>query len=202
MLPQPIPARSNACLEPKSARRHVLTPITEKSRPSVSVERSVSTSCTKFRAAPGACARPAANGWLGAATGMSSTPPTLIRSMPGSVASTPLMPISAMPEWTSWVTAPSASTYSRSVTVGNVASNARIASTSRAVGSITSTARAISASSPSSNPLTLARRLSTTTETERASDSTAAPASVNAGLRAWSRSNSCTQSCCSRLAIA
>jgi len=119
MLPQPIPARSNACLEPKSARRHVLTPITEKSRPSVSVERSVSTSCTKFRAAPGACARPAANGWLGAATGMSSTPPTLIRSMPGSVASTPLMPISAMPEWTSWVTAPSASTYSRSVTVGN-----------------------------------------------------------------------------------
>ena len=201
MLPQPIPARSNACFEPKSARRHVLTPITEKSRPSVSVERSVSTSCTKFRAAPGA-AGPAANGWLGTATGMSSTPPTLIRSMPGRVASTPLMPISAMPEWTSWITAPSASTYSRKVTVGNVASNARIASTSRAVGSITSTTRDIWASSPSSSPLTLARRLSTPTETERASDSTAPPASVNAGLRAWSRSNSCTPSCCSRLAIA
>ena len=40
---------------PKSARRHVRTPITEKSRPSVNVERSVSTSCTKSRAAPGAC---------------------------------------------------------------------------------------------------------------------------------------------------
>jgi site-specific recombinase XerD len=30
----------------------------------------------------------------------------------------------------------------------------------------------------------------------------AAPASVNAGRRAWSRSNSCTPSSCSRLAIA
>jgi len=33
--------------------------------------------------------------------------------------------------------------------------------------------------------LTLARKSSTPAETERASDSTAAPAPVNAGLRAW-----------------
>ena len=90
MLPQPMPASSNACLEPRSARRHVLTPITEKSRPFVSVERSVSTSCTTSRAAPGPCARPVANGWPGAATGMSSTPPTLIRSMPGRIGQMPI----------------------------------------------------------------------------------------------------------------
>ncbi|MCY1301233.1 hypothetical protein D9M70_508310 [compost metagenome] len=111
IFPQPIPSFKSICLEPRSARRQVLAPTTPSSNPSVNFERSVRTSWTCSRPAPGRFLPAFAKGWDGAATGISWTKPAPIRSMPSiSISSGPLTPITALRSSTICATAPNAST--------------------------------------------------------------------------------------------
>ena len=122
-----------------------------KSRPAVSVDRSVSTSCTWHRAAP--IVAPDTKGCVGAATGMSSRfrKGTYCRRS-DSMRSGPQTPSAAVPSRTCWLTAPSDSILRRIGTVGNACWKSRSTATRSPVGSITSTTSDTSASRPSRSP--------------------------------------------------
>ena len=191
MLPQPIPASSRVCLVLRSDSRQVRLATTPNSWSCDSGERSVMTSWTCSRAAPGTRPSAPARGWFGAATGSISTSPTAISSS-GSLSrvhNSTVIPRSARPSVTNCWAAPSASTLRRRDTVGKAAWNAVRASTSRAPGISTLDTKPSSASRPPSRPLTLARRVSMPWATVRASASTARPPSVSWGRRVASRSN-------------